>query len=132
MTTNLDNPSTNQERSALRTFHTPEKIQHVIPNLKAEARGDYVVEWGARVTDGALVFHFFPPLLTNGQIGKWPADSTMDKKLERAIPEVFDVGRITAGYEKDWDSFYVIAGGYASSLDARLLAKRFFDAVDSP
>jgi hypothetical protein len=123
--------STSTERDAMKTFHTPEKIQHVIPNLKAEARENYVVEWGARVTDGALVFHFFPPLLVNGQLGKWPHDSIMDKRLEHAIPAVFDTGRVTAGYEKDWESFYIIAGGYASSLDARLLAKRLFDAADS-
>jgi len=78
-----------------------------------------------------MIFHFFPPLQPNGKIGKWPNTSRMDKRLEKAMPEVFDVQRLTAGFEESWDSFFVIAGGYASSLDPRLLAQKFFDAIDA-
>jgi hypothetical protein len=124
------NPATTNEKSAIKTFHTPEKVQHLVPNLQAESRERYVVEWGGRVTDGALVFHFFPPLNQQGALGKW-GNSDMDKRLEKSIPEVFDTNRITAGFESDWDSFFIIAGGYASVLSPRMLVKKFLDAIDA-
>jgi hypothetical protein len=126
-----ENAATAEESTAIRSFHTPERIQRTVPNLQAESRKRYIVEWGGRVTDGALILHFFPPLTPEGDIGVWPDDSDMDKRLEKAIPAIFDTNRVTAGFEPEWDSFYIIAGGYAASLGVRLLVKRFLDAVDS-
>jgi len=108
----------------------PMGVEAVIPDPKAEARLHYVANYGRRITDGALVFHLFPPLTDAGSIGEWGEDSTITQRLERAIPATFDVDRVTAGYEETMDSFYVICGGYGDVPDMRLLIKRFLDAID--
>jgi hypothetical protein len=100
-------------------------IARQVPDFQAEDRPKYLVEYGVRITDQALVFHFYP----KGE--DWDPDWKMDKRLEHAIPEVFQIERIGTDYVMEYSSFCVIAGGYGSVPDPRLLAKRFLDAVDA-
>lgn len=107
----------------LRGMKPVDGIHEALDARLAETRNDYVAEWGVRLDDHALVIHFY-------QIPDQDWSPDMDKRLDRALPKVFDIKRITAGFEKDKNSFYVIAGRYGDVPDTRLLVKRFLDAVD--
>lgn len=110
-----------------------DSLQEDVPDRQAISREKYVADWGVRVSDNALVLHFFPPLTAEGKISEdWDYTYEMDKRLERAIPSVFDVSRVTAGFEKEYNSFFIIVGGGGSVLDVRLFVQRFLDAVDLP
>jgi len=112
---------------------TETPIREDVPNREAGAYEKFVVDWGVRLTDRALVMHFYPPLNSEGKISDdWDASYEMDKRLDRAMPQVFDVSRITAGFEREFNSFFVIVGGGGQVLDVRLLVQRFLDAIQAP
>jgi hypothetical protein len=108
-------------------------LQEDVPNREAEPRAHFIADWGIRLTDGALVIHLFPPLDASGKISEdWDYSYELNKRLDRAIPQCFDVSNVTAGYESEYSSFFVIVGGGALSLDPRLVVKRFLDAIEAP
>lgn len=107
----------------------PAAVEPDLANTQAETRERYTVEFGQRNSDNALVFHFYPPLDESGSIGEWPVGSDMDKRLERVLPRFFNTSNLTAGYEDEYDSFFIIVGGLAAP-DLRLLSAQFFDALD--
>lgn len=100
-----------------------------VPDLEAVARPDFTVEWGIRTTDGALVLHFYPKVVGDNVATSWDEKYKMDKRLEHALPEVFDVSKVTCGFEPSHNSFYVIVGNIIS-IDLRLLVQRFLEKIE--
>lgn len=109
-------------------FRDEQAISRDIPDSVVEQRErGYLVEYGVRVNDNAMVFHFFP---IPDNLDAWKR-LEMPKRLEAALPQCFELSRVTAGYEPEYDSFYVIAGGYGNVPDPRGLAHRFLSRVDA-
>lgn len=98
-----------------------------LPDLQAIAREKYTMEWGVRESDGSLVLHFFPPLANDTIASEWDYD--MDKRLDVAIPQVFDVSGVNAGFETTYNSFYIIVRGIIAP-DLRLLVQRFLELIE--
>lgn len=108
-----------------------DQAQPIRPDLDAVhaiPRPKYTVEWGTRRTDGALVIHLFPPIVDD-RIGKWDLSYEMTKRLDVAIPTLFEVKSVNAGYEEDYDSFYIIVRGVIAP-DLRLLVQRFLETIE--
>lgn len=125
--------TTQEERPAANTLLQGERpIQTQVKEFFASDRGDYLAEWGVRVTDRALIYHFYPPKGTENQPNTmgWDPSYDMPGRLQEAIKAVFDTSRITCGFAEEQKSFYVIAGGYGRGLDPRPLAERFLDEID--
>lgn len=102
-------------------------LMQALPDLLAKETPHYVVEYGLRYDDGALVFHFFP---AEGEY--WDPTYKMDQRLERAIRETFDTDRVSADYQEEIRSFCVIFGGAAHAPDPLALAPMFFEWIDAP
>lgn len=99
-----------------------------VPNLLARDTKDYLVEYGVRVDDKAMVFHFFSPK----DRSTWDPEANMDQRLKRAIDICFPVKKVTAGFADELDSFYVIVGELGASPDPWPLVERFFRVLDAP
>lgn len=97
-----------------------------VPNPLAKDTKNYLVEYGVRIDDGAMVFHFFVPKDRND----WDPAYAMDKRLERAIPACFSVERVSADFAREMNSFNVIVGGLGASPDPWPLVEKFFQALD--
>lgn len=100
--------------------HIPEPLAVDTPNFQ--------LEYGIRVDDQAMVFHFYPPK----EVGGWYADYQMDKRLERAILRNFKTDKTTAGYAEELSSFYVIVEDLGRSPDPWTLSERFIVHVQEP
>lgn len=105
--------------------------QDTLPDRQGDKRETFFAEWGVRADDGALVIHIFPPVNSDGEFMGWPENSTMDTDIKHAIDETFDVNRVTAGYQPEQTSFYIIAGGYGEVLDVRLLVQKFLERIEA-
>lgn len=106
-----------------------QRVTRDIPNATVEQRElGYLVESGVRATDSALVIHLFPLPSSDSP---WQR-LEMTRRLERALPQVFDTTRLSAGYTEEFDSFYVIAGGYGNVPDHRGLVRKFLSVLDAP
>jgi hypothetical protein len=99
-----------------------------VPHLLARDTKDYLVEYGIRLDDKAMVFHFFSPK----DAAAWDPASKMDQRLKAAIDQCFQVKNVTAGFAPELDSFYVIVGGLGAALDPWPLVDRFFRVLDAP
>lgn len=99
-----------------------------VPHPLARDTKDYLVEYGVRVDDKAMVFHFFSPK----DADTWSPTAKMDERLKAAIDATFQVKNVTAGFTPELDSFYVIVGGLGASPDPWPLVDRFFRALDAP
>lgn len=102
-------------------------LMQALPDPLAKETQNYIVEYGLRLDDGALVFHFFP---AEGE--SWDPAYKMDQRLERAIRETFDTNRVSADYQEEVRSFCVIFGGAARAPDPLALAPMFFEWIDAP
>lgn len=109
----------------------PQQVMDVIPARQGAFHDLFFAEWGVRVTDDALIIHIYPPTIEGDDFTDWPTDSVMDKALEAALPQTFSPDRLTAGYEPEQKSFYVIAGGYGQVLDPRMLVEKFFERLEA-
>ena len=108
-------------------FEGERPIQTQVREFFAEERQNYIVEWGVRVVDSALILHFYPPK----DVGGWELSYDMPKRLEHAIREHTNVDQVTCGFVDEYASFFVIAGGYGAGPDQRPFMKTFLDALDS-
>lgn len=108
-------------------IESPRAIKTQVREFFAADRGKYIVEWGARITDGALVFHFFPSPVSD----PWDPEYLMPERLKFGIEASFDTSRVTCGYVEEMNSFYVICGEYGMGIDQRPLAKRFLAAIEA-
>lgn len=128
--------TTAEERPAANELLTEERpIRTQVKEFFASDRGEYLAEWGVRVTDRALIFHFYPPRGPEDEDGElvaleWNPSFDMPTRLQVALDAVFDTDRITCGFVDEERSFYVIAGGYGRGFDPRPLAERFLDRID--
>jgi hypothetical protein len=97
--------------------------------FQAVARPEYTVEWGRRATDGALVFHFFPPIQEGDLSETWDPAYRMEKRLEHALSFLFPSNPLRAGFEKEYNSFFVVIQS-VTVPDVRLLAQRFLEVIE--
>jgi hypothetical protein len=104
-------------------------IRPDLPDLSAIARDQYTLEWGVRQSDGSLVIHIFPPIV-EGKVADWNYPYAMDKRLDHAIPQIFDTSMVNAGFEKEYNSFYIIVKAILAP-DLRLLIQRFLELIET-
>lgn len=103
-------------------------LQSHIPNPLAKDTPNFLVEYGVRIEDHAMIFHFF----SGKDQTEWNLEFHMDKRLEVAIDEHFDVSKVTAGYAQEMDSFYIIVGGLGGAPDPWPLVERFLSSLEEP
>jgi len=99
-----------------------------IPNPLAMDTPNFLVEYGVRIDDQAVVFHFF----SAKDRSTWDPEYRMDERLRRAIDANFDTRKITCGFAAEMDSFYVIVGGLGAGPDPWPLVERFLSDVQAP
>jgi hypothetical protein len=97
-----------------------------LPELLAKDTPNYLVEYGIRYDDGAMVFHFFPPKHRTS----WDPSWSLARRLELAMPLCFDTAKLSAGFVEELNSFYVIVGGLGTVPDPWITVERFFRAID--
>jgi hypothetical protein len=102
-------------------------LQTHIPDLLARDTPNYLAEYGVRITDEAMVFHFFPPKDRTGWDSRWQPDM----RLKAAIDEHFDTRYVSASYVEELQSFCVIVGGLGAAPDPWPLVEKFFRALDA-
>lgn len=98
-----------------------------IPNPLAMDTPNFLVEYGIRADDQAVVFHFF----SAKDKPTWDLSYKMDERLRRAIDTNFDTRKVTCGYAVEMDSFYVIVGGLGAGPDPWSLVARFLSDVQA-
>lgn len=108
-----------------------------IPDRLAKQTPNYDVEYGVRADDMAMIFHFYPPgtdwsSYPPKKFGTWPQKYAMDQRLERALPESFDVAFVKAVFTEESQSFCIIVKGLGHSPDPWTLVNRFFERIDAP
>ena len=107
-------------------------LQDSLGNRKAYRADEYTLEWGVRTDDNALILHVYPPLVEQEQgdpvVGDWTSTKVGDS-IQDALEQLFDTQRLTAGFQSEENSFYVIAGGYGGVLNVRGLVERFQQLV---
>lgn len=106
-----------------------DSVQPDLAETQAIARDKYTVEWGIRQSDRALVLHLFPHIVGDNVATEWDEGFKMDKRLDYAIPQVFDVKMVNAGFEPAMNSFYIIVHGVIAP-DLRLLVQRFLELIE--
>jgi hypothetical protein len=103
-------------------------LSDAIPERLAKEAPNYLVEYGIRFDDAAMVFHFFPPMHRQD----WDPEWKMNERLERAIAETFDTDLVSADYADEVRSFCVIVRGLGCAPDPFPLVELFFERIDSP
>lgn len=99
-----------------------------IPNPLALDTPNFLVEYGVRADDQAVVFHFFSAMGKS----EWDPAYMMDTRLRQSIDKNFDTSKVTCGYAVEVDSFYVIVGGLGAGPDPWTLVNRFLSDVQAP
>lgn len=112
-------------------------LRDAIPNRQAKQTVNYVVEYGVREDDGAMIFHFYPPgtdwsKYPPEKLGVWSPTYGMDRRLEAAMPAIFDTRFIKATFTEEMQSFCIIVHGLGRSPDPWPLVNRFLDRIDVP
>lgn len=112
-------------------------LQDAIPNRLARQTENYTVEYGVRADDSAMVFHFYPPgtdwsKYPPEEIGQWRPNYRMHERLERAMPQSFDIKFLKATFTEETQSFCIIVAGLGKSPDPEPLVARFFARIDAP
>ncbi len=97
---------------------------------QAIAREKFTVEWGIRATDRALVIHLFPHIVGDNVATEWDESYAMDKRLDHAIPQIFNTKNLNAGFETAMNSFYIIVHGIIAP-DLRLLVQKFLETIEA-
>lgn len=103
-------------------------LRTAIPEPLAVETPNFMVTYGIRLDDNAMVFHF----VSARNAETWDPNYQMDKRLERAIPKNFKTEHVTCGFEESLDSFFVIVGYIGASLDPWTLCHRFLNDVQAP
>jgi len=97
-----------------------------IPEPLAKDTADYLVEYGIRVDDAAMVFHFFPAK----DAKDWKESYHMPDRLEHAIQACFDTTKVRANYVSELKSFCIIVYGLGAGPDPWPLVERFFSEIE--
>ncbi len=118
-----------QLRETLGNLSPEETVRPDLAEPQALARERFTVEWGIRTTDRALVLHLFPHIVEDNVAVEWDENFRMDKRLDYAIPQVFDTRMVNAGFEPAMNSFYIIVAGVIAP-DLRLLVQRFLELIE--
>lgn len=123
--TNPTNDSADLHDAALQDVSYGSLKTH-IPELLAKDTPNYLVEYGVRVDDAAMVFHFFSPK----DATDWDESYAMTRRLEHAIKSCFDVAKVRAEYISDMRSFCIIVRDLGAALDPWPLVERFFSEIE--
>lgn len=100
-------------------------LQTHLPDTHAMSTPHFLVEYGVRVDDLAMVFHFYSP----EDAPAWPDHARWRTRLERAIESTFDMSAVSADYVPEMDSYCVIVRGMGARPDPLAFAKIFLDRV---
>jgi len=111
-----------QNREDPRTWVNGTGLQTHIPDKQTVMTRKYAVEYGPRIDDGAVVFHFFPA--DRG----WDLSYEMPLRLEAAIAKHLSRFPVHTSFIEELNSFCVIAA-IGSSLDPELLTTRFLNEI---
>lgn len=106
-----------------------ERVRSDLPEMQALSREKFTVEWGVRERDHALVIHLFPHIVGDNVSDTWDPTYAMDKRLDYAIPQMFDPKMVNAGFETSFNSFYIIVANVIVP-DLRLLVQRFLEKIE--
>lgn len=87
-------------------------------------------EYGIRDSDGALVFHFFPPGAALDSKLDWSDWHAFRDQLERALLQHFSIEHIDAGYAEELKSFFAIIAPRPLVPDLTALVEHFFAALE--
>lgn len=126
MTRNL---TQDEVRATLGSMSAEEPVRPDLADPQAIARDKFTVEWGVRGTDRALVIHIFPHIVGENVATEWDESYRMDKRLDHAIPQLFEVRNVNAGFEVSMNSFYIIVKDVIVP-DLRLLVQRFLETIE--
>jgi hypothetical protein len=124
----MTNPATDEIKN-IAQLSEEERIRPDLPEMQAIARPRYTMEWGVRERDNALVIHIFPQIEGDNVADKWDETYAMDKRLDYAIPQMFEVPNVHAGFEAEFNSFFIIVQGVIAP-DLRLLVQRFLEQIE--
>ncbi len=105
-----------------------EALKTHIPNLLAKDTKNYLVEYGVRIDDDAMVFHFF----SAKDADDWDPDYRMNDRLEAAIRACFNTDKVVAEYIEDMQSFCIIVHDLGAAPDPWPMVARFFDSIEKP
>lgn len=97
-------------------------LQTHIPDKQTVTTRKYAVQYGKRVDDGAVVFHFFPANHA------WDLAYEMPRRLEDSIKKHLSRFPVHTSFIEELNSFCVIAA-IGSSLDPELLTTRFLNEI---
>lgn len=94
-----------------------------VPNRKSFTGRGFRSEYGIRVSDDAMVFHFYP------EGGPWSDDfvPVMEESLLRNYP--MSKYKLTGGYVPELDSFWVIVAEAGRGMAPLVLAERFLSQI---
>ena len=98
-----------------------------VPNPLAKDTPNFLVEYGVRSDDHAMIFHFF----SGKDQREWNPEFQMDKRLEAAMDAHLDTSVVSAGFTQEIDSFYVFAGGLGGAPDPLPLVEKFLSAIET-
>lgn len=122
-------PTQDEVRQNLGALSAEEEVRPDLADPQALIREKYTVEWGIRDSDRALVIHLFPEVVGDNVASTWDESYAMDKRLDHAIPQLFDVRNVHAGFEVAMNSFFIIVRGVIAP-DLRLLVQRFLETIE--
>lgn len=125
-------PPTSDELRSARLQDVPlDAVQEQLSDMRARNSPVCDAEWGVRLDDGALVFHFFPPGYARAGVTEWLDWSGFRDALERALLRSFPPNTLDAGYAEELSSFFVIVKPRPQSADLVQLIERFFVDLES-
>jgi len=105
-------------------------LQEGLTDLLARNSSVCDSEYGTRVDDGALVFHFFPPGAAENPGADWADWYVFRDRLEKAALDHFVISTIDAGYASELHSFFVILKPPPMVPDRVALIESFFAALE--
>ncbi len=106
-------------------------LREQFQDVRARSTALCDAEQGFRDSDGALVFHFFPPGYAANPSLDWAGWHDFRDRLELAALRYFDPEHLQAGYVNELHSFYLIVAPRPLVPDLTSLIEAFFAALEA-
>ncbi len=127
----MDNSTEQLQGAGLQDIRGSDLVEG-LSDLQARNRPRYDVEWGIRVDDGALVFHFFPPGYAANSSANWPNWTDFRDRLENAALGTFDRDAVMGDFVAELKSFYLIIKPLPPSPDLNGLVEQMLAKLELP
>lgn len=98
-----------------------------IPNAQSHIAEKFLVTYGVRTDDDAMIFHFFAPVGED-----WDPAFGMTDRLNYVTPKFYplDQYKVKGGFTSEMDSYFVIVPGAGSTItDPLQTAKKYLNAI---